>query len=64
MRRSFESPSEKRPSGEDQFVSTFAVVARTLFDRVTGVNQVQEADAFDHAATVNVQAGNDSFCKH
>ena len=40
---------------------TRTLVARALFHRVACVNQVQKADAFDHAATINIQTGNDSF---
>src|SRR5262245_44125539 len=49
---------------EDQLVGALAVVSRALFDRVPGVDQVNEADAFDHATTVDVETWNDSLSQH
>ena len=46
---------------EDQFVGAVAVVAVGKFDRVAGVAQVDEVDAFDDAAAGDVETGDDAF---
>src|SRR5262249_23833761 len=49
---------------KDQLVGALAVVPRALFYRVPSVDQVDKADAFDHAATVDVETWNDSLSQH
>ena len=49
---------------EGEFVGALIVVARGDFDRVPGVAQFDEVDAFDNAPAGHVQAGNDSFREH
>ena len=56
-----------RPSGlavmsrKHHFVGALFVVAARDFHRIAGVADVDEIHAFDHAAVVHVQAGNDAF---
>ena len=45
---------------KNEFVRAFGVVKPGLFDGVAGVHDVYEAHAFDHAAFVHVQTGNDA----
>ena len=47
-----------------QFVGPFFLVARRDLDRIPGVAQVDEIDALDHPAAIDVQTGNDAFCQH
>ena len=49
---------------EYQFVGAFLVVAGGQFGGVAGVAEVDEAGAFDHAAGVNIKAGDDAAGKH
>ena len=49
---------------EDQFVGALLVVAVGQFDRIAGVAQVHEVDAFDYAAGRDVETGDDSFGQH
>ncbi len=45
---------------EDELVGAFAVVERGQLDRIAGIAQIDELDAFDDAAAGHVQTGNDS----
>ena len=45
---------------EDELVGALGVVAAGQLDRVAGVAQVGEVDALDHAAGVDVEAGDDA----
>ena len=45
---------------EAQLVRAGFVIGLGLFDRITGVLQVDEIDAFDHAAIGNVETGYDA----
>src|SRR5262245_8814434 len=47
-----------------QFIRSFNIVALPLFDRVARINEGNEANAFNDAAVVYIEAGNDSFCEH
>ena len=49
---------------EGEFVGAGGVVDGGLFDRVTGVAEVDEVDAFDDPAVFDVQAGNDAQFQH
>ena len=49
---------------KSQLVSALVVVARSDFDRVTGVAQLEEIDALDDASAGDIQAGDDSFGEH
>src|SRR5262249_18743243 len=49
---------------KDQLVGALAVISGALFDRVPGVDQIDEADAFDHATAVNVETRNDALSQH
>ena len=49
---------------EDQLVGALGIVGQGRLDRVAGVAQVHEADALDHAAVLDVQAGNDTLGQH
>jgi len=45
---------------EGKFIGTGGVIDRRLLDRVTGIAQIDEVDAFDDAAVLDVQAGDDA----
>ena len=45
-------------------VSTGGVISDRGRDRVTGVAQINEIDALDHAAVFYVEAGNDADLEH
>ena len=49
---------------EDQFVRAVLLIFAGLGDGIAGVDVVEEFDAFDDAAAINVQTGNDSFGQH
>src|SRR5260221_2288135 len=49
---------------EGNFIGALVIVFFGDFDRVAGVAQVDEIDALDHAAGVDVQTGDDAFCQH
>ncbi len=49
---------------EAELVGALAVVARRDLDRIAGVAQVDEADALDDAAALDVEAGNDAAREH
>ena len=49
---------------EYQLVGAFLVIAGGQFGGVAGVAEVDEAGAFDHAAGVNIEAGDDAAGKH
>ena len=47
-----------------QFVSTGSVIGDGGFDRIAGVAQIDEIDAFDDAPVLHVEAGNDADLEH
>src|SRR5690554_1987997 len=49
---------------EGDFVCALFVVAARHFNRIAGIADVHEVDALDHAAFVDVQAGDDAFCQY
>ena len=49
---------------EHQLIGAGGVVGAGLLDRIAGVAQGEELDALDHAAVLDVQAGDDSDLKH
>ena len=49
---------------EAQFVGAGLVVGDGAFDRIAGVAQVDEIDALDDAAVLDVEAGDDAGLKH
>ena len=49
---------------EHQLVGPFLLVAGGHLDRVAGVAQVQEVGPLDHAAAVDIEAGNDALGEH
>ena len=49
---------------EDQLVGPLLLVAARDLDRIAGVAQVQEVDALDDAAAVDVETGNDPLGQH
>ena len=49
---------------EAQFVGAGLVVGDGAFDRIAGVAQVDELDALDDAAVLDVEAGDDAGLKH
>ena len=48
----------------NSFVGTLIVVAAADFHRVARITQADKVDAFDHAAGVDIEAGNNSFGEH
>ena len=46
---------------EDQLVGALLLVAARHLDRIAGVAQVEEVDALDDPAAVDVQTGDDAF---
>src|SRR5690606_19774245 len=48
---------------EGNFVGALFVVAAGHFNGITGIADVHKVDAFDHAAFVYVQAGDDALCQ-
>ena len=46
---------------KDEFVGPLRVVEGGALDGVAGVAQVEEVGALDHAAALDVEAGNDPF---
>ena len=49
---------------EGELVGAGGVVGDCRFDRIAGVAQIDEIDALDHAAVLDVEAGNDADFKH
>jgi hypothetical protein len=49
---------------KSDFVRALLIVAARDFDRISGVAQFDEVHAFDDAARVDVQTGNDALCQH
>jgi hypothetical protein len=49
---------------EDDFVSAFARVARGLRGGIAGVDDIDELNAFDDAAGVDIEAGDDALGDH
>ena len=49
---------------KDELVGALGVVERRQLDRVAGVAQLDEGDAFDDAAVVDVEAGDDALGEH
>ena len=47
-----------------QFVGAGGVIGNRGFDRIASVAQIDEIDAFDHAAVFDVEAGNDANFEH
>ena len=49
---------------EAQFVGAGGVIRNRRFDGIAGVAQVDEIDALDHAAVLDVETGNDADLEH
>src|SRR5205823_6752511 len=47
-----------------QFIGAFFRITQTAFDRVPGITQVHEVDAFHDPSVLYVQAWNDSLSEH
>ena len=47
-----------------QFIGALLVIAAHHFHRVTGIGQFFELDAFDDAAAIDVEAGDDALGEH
>ncbi len=61
VRHDFARVARGRDIEEHQLVGAFAVVAVGQFHRIARIAQVDEVDAFDHAAAGDVETGNDAF---
>ena len=51
-------------SRKREFVGAGGVIGDGRFDRIAGVAQIDEIDALDDAAVLDVEAGNDADLKH
>ena len=49
---------------EDEFVCPFGLIELGQLDRVAGIAEFDERDAFDHAAAIDVEAGDDAAREH
>ena len=47
-----------------QFVGTLLVVDPGLFDRVSGINQIDEVDSLDGTPVLHVEARDDTGLEH
>ena len=47
-----------------QLVGAFAVVEARLLDRIAGIDQIDEIDALDDAAVLDVETGDDAHLQH
>ena len=47
-----------------QFISPRRVIGAGRLNRITGIAQVNEVDAFDHTAIFHIEAGNDPGFQH
>ena len=51
-------------SRKTKLVGALPVVDLRLLDRIAGVAQLEEVDALDHAAVLDIETGDDAFCEH
>ena len=49
---------------QHDFVGAFARVTRGLRSRIAGVDEIDELNALDHAAAVNIETGDDALGQH
>ena len=49
---------------KDQLVRSVGLVALRLLHGIAGVDVIEELDPFDHAAAIDVEAGDDSSSEH
>ncbi len=49
---------------KDEFVGALRLVGLGTLDGIARIDQVDELYTFDHAATGDVETGNNSFCQH
>ena len=54
----------RRDVEKHQFVRALVVIALGEFHRIARVAQVDEVDAFDHAAAGDIETGNDALGQH
>src|SRR5262249_10610173 len=54
----------RRDVEEGQFIGTGRVVGDRRLDRIAGVAEIDEVDALDDAAVLDVEAGNDADLEH
>ncbi len=47
-----------------QFIRAGRIIGNRAFDRITGIAQFQKLHAFDDAAILDIQTGNDANLKH
>jgi len=47
-----------------KLIGAFGLITARYRDRVAGIAQIDEVGAFDHPATIHIQAGNDALGKH
>ncbi len=48
---------------KSNFIGPLLIIAARDFHRVTGIADIDELHALDHAALVHVETGNDAFCQ-
>jgi hypothetical protein len=49
---------------KDQFIGLLGIVGHRAFDRITGIDQIDEIDPLYHPTSGDIEAGNDAFCEH
>jgi hypothetical protein len=49
---------------KDQLIRPIVLISPGLRDRIPRIHMVKKLHAFDHAAFIHVEAGNDAFGKH
>ena len=49
---------------EDQFIGSLVIIARSHFDRIAGVFQIEEICPLDHAPVVDIEARDDPLGQH
>ena len=49
---------------EDQFIRAVSLITLCLLYRIARIDMIEELDPFDHAAAVDVEAGDDSSGEH
>ncbi len=47
-----------------KFIGPFGFVARSDFDRIAGIAEVEELGSLHHSTAIDIQTGNNSFGEH
>jgi hypothetical protein len=49
---------------KDKFIRSLSIIGPRALDRVSGITDILELGSFNDAATVDIEARDDSFAKH